>query len=750
VTVPSSNGPAEIRVFGIRHHGPGSARALLRALSAFEPDTVLIEGPADADPVLALATGEDMTPPVALMAYARDEPGRAAFWPFAAFSPEWQALRWAYLHDADVRFCDLPAAITLADDRDPEAAGRGDLLGELARSGGYDDFEQWWDAVVEHGRDTEDVRTTGTDETAVFDETALFDEITEAMRVLREGVELDAYTARREAHMRQVLRATVKAGARAIVVVCGAMHAPALTGKLGPAAPDARLLRGLPKVKTNLTWVPWSHSRLSLRSGYGAGITSPGWYHHLFTEPADTTARWFTRVARVLRKEDLPVSSAHVIEATRLADTLAALRGRGAAGLEEVTEATRAVLCDGDDVLLDLVMRRLVVGEALGAVPEETPTVPLDADLQRQAKSLRIKRAATAKSVDLDLRRDIDVRRSHLLHRLMLLDIDWGTPAESAVRSTGTFRESWTLVWRPELSVAVVEAARWGTTVEAAAHATVLDRARRPGTSLGEVTELLERALLADLRRAVPALVTAVDAAAALDHDVLHLMTALPTLVRTVRYGDVRGTDLSSLVHVVDALLARTCAGLPAAVTGLDRDAADTLRTAIDEVHVALAVREDPEATGRWLDVLAAVSEREDVDGLLTGRTTRLLRDAGRLDEPHTALRVARALSVGSTVTAKARWIEGFLGGGGLLLVHDRSLLRLVDDWLRGLGDEDFLDVLPVLRRTFGSFAFGERRLLGRAVRGERTPAPRAESGLAVDRGRLAVAATARILGVTA
>src|SRR5690606_36350439 len=182
-----ADAPAEIRVFGIRHHGPGSARAVLQALAEFEPDTVLIEGPSDADPVLALAAADDMVPPVALLAYARDEPARAAFWPFAAFSPEWQALRWAYLHDANVRFCDLPAASSLAAESSVADRATGDLLGMLARAGGYADFEQWWDAVVEHGT------------------AQAFGEITDAMRVLREDVGIDDHTARREAHMRQVL-----------------------------------------------------------------------------------------------------------------------------------------------------------------------------------------------------------------------------------------------------------------------------------------------------------------------------------------------------------------------------------------------------------------------------------------------------------------------------------------------------------------------------------------------------------------
>ncbi|WP_435278484.1 DUF5682 family protein [Rhodococcus yananensis] len=726
---------AEVRVLGVRHHGPGSARAVLRALTAFEPDTVLVEGPADADPLVGLAAADGMHPPVALLAYATGTPSTAAFWPFAEFSPEWQALRWATLHDADVRFCDLPASVALAADRAPDA-DRPDPLAALAAAGGYDDFEQWWDTVVESGGGD------GADPAAVFDA------ISDAMAALREDEDLDEHTARREAHMRQVLRATVKSGARKIAVVCGAMHAPALGGKLGPAAPDARLLRGMPKLKASLTWVPWTHSRLSASSGYGAGITSPGWYHHLFTAPDTTVARWLTRVARVLRDEDLPVSSAHVIEATRLADTLAALRQRPAPGLGEVTEATRAVLCDGDDVLLDLVTRSLVVGEELGAVPDDTPTVPLDADLQAISKSLRLKRSPSPKVLDLDLRKDIDRQRSRLLHRLRLLGVDWAVPAASAVRSTGTFRESWTLQWEPGLSVAIVEASRWGTTVDSAAHALVLDRLDAPDVSLEQVVDLLERVLLADLTASVPPLLVAVDAAAALDRDVVHLMSALPTLTRTLRYGDVRGTDLSSLTRVTDALLVRICAGLPAAVTGLDTEAADGLRRAMDAVHAALALRDDVDATRRWLDALASVADRDDVDGALAGRTVRVLRDMGRLGADATATRVSRALSVGAEPAAKARWLDGFVGGGGLLLVHDRALLALIDDWVTGLHDREFVDVLPVLRRTFGGFEPGERATLGAVIRGgNRLRRPR---GTDIARGQRATGAVVTILGVSA
>ncbi len=43
---------ADIRIFGIRHHGPGSAKSLRVALDGFAPDCLLIEGPPEAEPLL--------------------------------------------------------------------------------------------------------------------------------------------------------------------------------------------------------------------------------------------------------------------------------------------------------------------------------------------------------------------------------------------------------------------------------------------------------------------------------------------------------------------------------------------------------------------------------------------------------------------------------------------------------------------------------------------------------------------------
>src|SRR5687767_681861 len=98
----------KIHVFGIRHHGPGSARTLLAALTRLQPDAILIEGPPDAQDIVELAARDGMEPPLALLVYVADEPQRAVFYPFASFSPEWQAIRFGVARKVPVRFMDLP------------------------------------------------------------------------------------------------------------------------------------------------------------------------------------------------------------------------------------------------------------------------------------------------------------------------------------------------------------------------------------------------------------------------------------------------------------------------------------------------------------------------------------------------------------------------------------------------------------------------------------------------------------------
>jgi len=787
---------ALVHVLGIRHHGPGSSRSLISALTALQPDCILIEGPPDANHLLKHGADVDMNPPVALLVYAQDNARRAVYYPFASFSPEWQAIRFGLTKGADVQFMDLPQTHWLAledqqgektggaegqrgvspaqaelaggndaesasalaeaeaedgnledDEQEPDspvaesartdpASIRSDPLTWLASAAGYNDGERWWEQLVEQRKNSTD----------------LFIAIREAMTTLRKDLpgdsHLDRYEPLREAHMRQIIRAAQKQGFQRIAVVCGAWHAPALYD-MPSAKEDASLLKGLPKKKVEATWIPWTHGRLTYGSGYGAGVTSPGWYHHLWTCSNLVSERWMANVARLLRERDLDASSAHVIEAVRLAESLAAIRGHPLPGLPELSEATQAVLCFGDDAPMRLIHEKLIVGEALGKVPTDIPTTPLQQDLGREQKRLRLPPQAAEKVLDLDLRNQTDLQRSHLLHRLALLGIPWGDPVEVRGKSGG-FHEIWRLRWVPEFSLSLIEAGVWGRTIAQAASAYACDRANQ-FKELPQLTVLLDRVLLCDLHQAVDHVVDRVQNEAAVASDIKHLMDALPPLVHVARYGNVRKTDAAAVLKIVDGLVVRVCVGLVGACSSLDDPAAQEMFAKLVNVHSAINLLQDQDHTRAWHAVLKKLSDIGSLHGLVAGKSCRLLFDNRVYDTQEAARRFGLALSTASEPPLAASWAEGFLTGSGLVLIHDQSLFNVIDEWVSDLSREAFTHVLPLMRRTFSTFTPPERRQLGERVAhgsegGTRTGS--APAGINEERANRVLPLVARILGL--
>jgi len=669
-----------------------------------------------------------MRPPVALLAYVPSKPAVSAFYPMAGWSPEWVALRHGLSRGVPVTMIDLPVGALfqrrvakesgigdgkagvpdtdhaghepVSDDPVAEDPIARDPIARLARIAGYDDAERWWEDMVEHRVGEEP-----------------WDAITEAMAELREQspaglgavAELEA---QREASMRQHIRAADKRYQR-VAVVCGAWHAPTLVER-GPATRDAALLVGLRKQQVAVTWVPWTNTRLSFASGYGAGVSAPGWYEHLFTSPDLPIERWMAKVAALLRAEQLDAAPSSVVESVRLARALATLRGRPLAGLSECTDAAQAVLGGGHEAALKLIARQLVIGDKIGEVPPGSPTVPLAADLAAAQRRLRMKPQSGTRALDLDLRNDTDLSRSRLLHRLDLLEIPWGARSDQQ-RGTGTFREEWVLRWEPELAVRVIEASIYGTTVGAAATTRAIEAAQR-APHVAAVTSLVEQCLLAELPAALVAVMAALDTRAALSSEVGELMDALSPLARILRYGTVRRTEVAMLERVARGLVARICASLGPAASSLDDAAATTMARRIAAVSAAVASLDDPSLRSEWLGAVSVLSAANGMHGLVVGRASRIVLDAGNIDAGVVSRRLAAALSSGEDPAHGAHWIEGLLSGSGLLLVHDRPLLALIDEWVASVSAEVFDGVLPLLRRTFSLFEPGERRLIATAA----------------------------------
>ncbi|MEQ1746026.1 MAG: DUF5682 family protein [Saprospiraceae bacterium] len=699
--------PNHPRILGIRHHGPGSARSLLAELEREPPDLILIEGPPDADGLLPLVADAQMRPPVALLVYNPKNLHQASFFPFAEFSPEWQAALFGLQRGIPVRFMDLPMSqvfglrpdedapvqLTLEVFRatDPAAA---DPFAEIARLAGYSDPERWWEAAFE--------RYTGNLD-------SVFDVVLDLMQALREskagaGFSESRETLLREAHMRQTIRSAEKEGFQKIAVVCGAWHAPVLADG-AKASSDAALLKGLKKVKTEATWIPWSFDRLASQSGYGAGVLAPAWYRELWAGGPELT-RWFAKAAVLLREHDHMPSSAHVIEAVRLADALAALRNTALPGIEELREAAVTVLCEGAEAVFQVVEHKLIVGDVLGAVPDTVPVVPLRADFEAQVRSARLKLSTETQALTLDLRQEAHLRKSRLLHRLDLLRIPWGKIEVTTGRKEGGFHENWAMKWLPDYEIRLVEAGSWGNTVETAT-ARLAQRRIRDTDHLPDLVGLLDALLKADVPAALPPLLEKLRTASALAQDALALADTMLPLVEVLRYGHARRMDLSAIEQLLEQIAPRVCIALPGACTGINEEVTAEVLKRVLVANRAMHLWQPNAFSALWQTALVHIAQQGVP--LLAGLCERLLFEQNVRSASETATAMHYRLSHAQPSMAAAYWLEGFLHGSGLLLLHQPPLWQILNDWVRGIAEPDFPELLPLLRRTFSRFTGPER-----------------------------------------
>ena len=720
-----------LHILGIRHHGPGSAALMRQALDALIPACVLIEGPPEADSLIPFAAAPGMKPPVALLLYASSDANAAIFSPFAEFSPEWQAMQWALARSRPVRFIDWPAGASihiLMEERkresdedqaeEPIQPQRHDPLDELAEAAGYTDGESFWNALIEQGR-IHDGEKIQAGERAI-EMLAAIDAAMAAVRETQSPERSERERRRevlREAWMRTQLRQALKEFQGRIAAVVGAWHVSALKAP-ATAAEDKALLKDLPREKVEATWVPWTDSRLSAASGYGAGIISPGWYRHLwglYTREAaagadEFAAQWQAKTAAQLRKEGYPASTASAIEAARLALGLAAIRTRRVPGLDEMRESALATLCHGDEIPLRIIERKLYIGERVGEIDPDVPQMPLARDLALWQKKTRLKPEDIETDIRLDLRSEAGLLKSTLLHRLQILNVPWGKLLE-ADAGRGTFREVWRLHWKPELSVSLAEALIHGGTIESAAAHAQQERAER-SSSIVELAELVRAALVAELPAAAQACIARLQATAVAASQIDDLMAAVVPLVRVLRYGAARQLPEEELRALIHALSVEVNAGVRLGSHGLDADAAAARVRAMRAYDEALQLFGDASLTDAWRLELGRMVSDDQVAAEVVGLSLRRLHESRVWD----LAAISSAFSLhtcGETPQRAGAFLESFLSGSAEVLLQDLPLLRLIDAWLCSLREQDFTDSLPLLCRSFSSFdPVARRRLL--------------------------------------
>ncbi len=696
---------AGYQIYGIRHHGAGSARNLLRALELQKPTGILLECPADCQHLFPYVDQQLLKPPVAIMVYDKSNLNRYAYYPFASFSPEWVAMQYAADRNIPVTFFDLPQYFSFALKSKDQISKKvknpvTDPFTIMAQLAGFDDTERWWEAYIEDQPTAPEI----------------FQVILELMSEMRStSPEISSSNLIREAFMRQQIRAKKKLGVDNMAVVCGAWHSPALTNLDKPTTSDDRkTLQSLRKVPTQSTWVPWSYHRIARHSGYESGVISPYWYEALFTKPDTAIFQWMSRASLMLKDWGIPVSPAHNIEASRLAQTLASLRAHSKPGITELFDAVTTVYCSGDRKLIDHLEKELLEGSKVGVVSDEIPTVPLKKDIEIQIKKARLGRDWKKQGVikkKLDLRKNNHLLASRLLHQLLLLDIPWGEEQEIDHNPLGTFHEYWDLLWYPDYEIKIIEASMWGNTVAEAASNYVLNliAAEDNFKSLGD---LLYRILHAHLPHLVEPVSSKIRQVGNLSDDAHLLMMLIPPLIWSERYGDTAQLKTTAVTSLLQELIPRLCILFPSQAQNISEDRAQDLFHGMHQVHQSMQLTRKFPNQKNWLEALHNIIKNPLSHPLIKGGCLRILYLKNYLVEADLLKKLHYEVSNFSDSLSPAQFMEGFLSGAGWLLIHRPALYQVVDEWLTSQGDDQFEQTLPILRRTLSTFSDSEKQAI--------------------------------------
>lgn len=700
-----------MKTFGIRHFSPAGAYFVRKFLNENRPDVVLIEGPADFDFLMDDIVSKNLLPPFAIMAYTKEVPIETVLYPFAVYSPEYQAILWARENNKECHFFDLESNIMLgfeSKDEDEIISDAPDKIHDKEKTSDFD-MENFWERVLEQSEDMNAYKSGS----------ALFGES------LRNEDEVSLRDIIRESFMKRKIKEIIDSGidSEKIVAITGAFHTSAIQSLDG--AMTDKEYDSLKKKDSNITLMPYSYYRLSKRTGYGAGNTAPAYYELLWqgfikNDKTYHERKYLSLLAKYMREHGGIVSSAQVIEATMLSRSIANLRGGSIPTLVDLKDA--GITCMGGGSFGEMAMgfAQSDIGTKIGVVPQESMKTSIQSDFLSRLKALKLEKykELVATPLQLDLRENLrvkskesaflDLNRSFFLYRLVTLGIDFAK-IERNRQDNATWAENWILQWTPEAEIQIVESVLKGDTIDEAV-AFVLGERLDNAISISEIADIIEAAFNCGIPKIVEGAGRKLDEMASGAVSIHEIAVTTSKLSDMILFGDIRKLDRKPLEPIVKRLCIRAALIL-AGESACDDMAAVILVEDIQSIHNVFVLHDFLDKD-LWFDKLMEVSNRDDLNTKISGLATAILLDTGKTDENTLRIEVARRLSAGMPAELGANWFAGLSIRNHYALIGRLTLWESLSEYMDSLDEEEFRRSLVFLRRAFVDYSSKEKDMI--------------------------------------
>ena len=707
---------AKPHIFGVRHFSPAGAYYVREYLDKLKPKIVLIEGPSDFNDLMSEIVGKNVSPPIAIMAYTLEAPIQTIVYPFAEFSPEYQAILWAKENKVECRFCDLPSSIFLGIENAKEKnEEQGESLNsfihrKIDEYSEDTDSEVFWERVMEQASDYNAYYRGARDYGKNLRELTLSNTLSDAKNIIR------------EAYMSKVVSDVCSEGYKIdeIAMIVGAFHVEGIES--GNFILTEKEVKQLPKVEVKKTLMPYSYYKLSTYSNYGAGNKAPGYYEFLWKgfNKGDIfypTFIYLSKIAEYQRKTGNMVSSAQIIEAVQLAISLANIHDSKIPTLKDIQDAAITCMAHGSYAELVMAMANVEVGKKIGKIPQEAIQTSIQSDFYSILKELKLEKyqTLTATELRLDLRENIrvkseklaflDLERSYFFHRLRVLKISFVNFLDK-VQDNKTWAEDWVLQWTPEAEIEIVEAILKGDTIEFAT-AFELNQRIENSSSISMIAEVVKDAFYCGLPKSLEQAFQALQSCMADDIPINEISKTSTTLSIMLRYGDIRKLDRDVLIPILEQLFLRACLILPNEAF-CDANAAIELAEAIIGLHNVVE-NHDFLDRERWYALLTEVAKRDNLNTKISGLAMAILLETGKISNDELGLEVERRLSKAIPADLGASWFEGLSMKNHYTLIARLGLWEKLQDYISALDEDEFKRALVFLRRAFADFSSNEK-----------------------------------------
>nr|WP_288916256.1 DUF5682 family protein [uncultured Lachnoanaerobaculum sp.] len=703
-----------MKTFGIRHFSPAGAYFLRQFLDEVKPSLVLIEGPADFDFLIEDIVSKKLVPPFAIMAYTKEAPIDTILYPFAEYSPEYQAILWARENNTECHFFDLESDIILGLEKRDDETKDEEIISETNPKKSIEtDMEGFWERTLEQSEDMYAYRAGS----ALFGESLRKDTRSDDKSFIRDTV--------RESFMKRKIKEYIEKGfdTEKIVAITGAFHTSAIESLEGEMSDKE--YKALVRRESNVTLMPYSYYRLSKRTGYGAGNAAPAYYELLWQGflNGDITyheRKYLSSLAKYIREHGGIVSSAQVIEATRLARELAVIRGGSVPTLEDLKDASITCMGGGSFGEMAMGFAETDIGKKIGSVPQDAMQTSIQSDFTSKLKQLKLEKykELVATPLQLDLRENLrvkskesaflDLNRSFFLYRLVVLGIDFAKIKRSS-QDNATWAENWILQWTPEAEIQIVESVLKGDTIVDAV-AFVLGEKLSEATKISEIAEVIEDAFNCGLPKIVEGAKRSLDEMANGTIAMCDIADTVSKLSNMISFGDIRKLDRKPLEPIVKRLCIRASLML-VGESACDDIAAATLADDIQKIH-SVFMMQDFLDESFWFDKLIELSNRDDLNTKISGLATAILLDAGKIDELTLRMEVSRRLSMGMPAELGANWFAGLSMRNHYALIGRLTLWESLSEYLDTLDEEEFRRSVVFLRRAFVEYSAKEKDMI--------------------------------------